>query len=163
MKRRLAVILLATLPHRALRAAQPAGLRTASPRSVLETARGQAAEKLESPGCRLVLADFRDSSGRTLAERLARTGLSAPDFLSRLEFRDGRNEDVCHRRHLDACTVVGGSTVWTCPGGSLSPGGDNLRSGANTLIHEMLHALGLGENPPLPLEITRRVRERCGL
>ncbi len=163
MKRRLAVILLAALPFPALQAAQPAGLRNAPPGSVLEKALEQAAGKLESPECRLVLADFRDSSGRTLAERLSRTGLSAPDFLSRLEFRDGRNEDVCHRRHVDAFTVVGGSTVWTCPGGSLSPGGENLRAGANTLIHEMLHALGLGENPPLPLEITRRVRERCGL
>ncbi|MFI5180833.1 MAG: hypothetical protein ACHQPI_05545 [Thermoanaerobaculia bacterium] len=163
MKRRLAVILLATLPFPALRAAQPIGLRTASPRSVLEKALVQAAEKLDSPACLVVLSDFRDSSGRSLAERLARTGLSAPDFLSRLEFRDGRNEDLCHRRHVDAFTVVGGSTVWTCPGGSLSLGGDNLRAGANTLIHEMLHALGLGENPPLPLEITRRVRDRCGL
>lgn len=163
MKRRLAVILLATLPFPALRAAQPAGLQASSLGSVLEKALVQAAEKLESPACRLVLDDFRDASGRTLAERLAQTGLSATDFLARLEFRDGRNEDLCHRRHVDAFTVVGGSTVWTCPGGSLSLGGENLRAGANTLIHEMLHALGLAENPPLSLEITHRVRDRCGL
>ena len=29
------------------------------------------------------------------------------------------------------------------------------------LIHEMLHTLGLGENPPSSNEITRRVLMRC--
>jgi hypothetical protein len=30
------------------------------------------------------------------------------------------------------------------------------------IIHESLHALGLGENPPSSQEITTRVAERCG-
>ena len=29
------------------------------------------------------------------------------------------------------------------------------------VIHEMLHTLGLGENPPTTFEITERIRERC--
>ena len=29
------------------------------------------------------------------------------------------------------------------------------------VIHEMLHTLGLGENPPSSLEINERVRARC--
>jgi hypothetical protein len=29
------------------------------------------------------------------------------------------------------------------------------------VIHEMLHTLGLGENPPTPFEITERIRARC--
>jgi len=33
--------------------------------------------------------------------------------------------------------------------------------GEVTLIHEMLHSLGLGENPPTSLKISRRVRMRC--
>ena len=130
---------------------------------VFDAALASASEKLASPGCRLVLSDFRDTSGVTLAEKLSEAGLSAPEFLARLEFRDGRNEGICHRRHVDAFTAVGGSTVWTCPGGSLSLGGENARGGANTLIHEMLHALGLPENPPTSQEINQRVRERCGL
>jgi hypothetical protein len=32
----------------------------------------------------------------------------------------------------------------------------------NALIHEMLHTLGLRENPPSSAEISRRVAERCG-
>jgi len=31
----------------------------------------------------------------------------------------------------------------------------------NWIIHEMLHTLGLGENPPSSREITQRVNERC--
>jgi len=30
-----------------------------------------------------------------------------------------------------------------------------------TIIHEMLHSLGLGENPPAPRYITDRVKQRC--
>jgi hypothetical protein len=30
------------------------------------------------------------------------------------------------------------------------------------LIHEMLHSLGLGENPPSSREITEHVVARCG-
>jgi hypothetical protein len=29
------------------------------------------------------------------------------------------------------------------------------------LIHEMLHTLGLGENPPTTFEVTDQVRRRC--
>jgi hypothetical protein len=130
---------------------------------VLDEALQRAAGKLATPACSLVLGDFRDASGRSLAENLAGTGLSAAEFLARLEFKDGRNASPCRRRHVDAFTSVRGSTVWACPGGSLWLGGENNRAGANTLIHEMLHALGLEENPPSSVEITRRVRERCGL
>ncbi|MGH9253012.1 MAG: hypothetical protein ACRD3C_00415 [Vicinamibacterales bacterium] len=36
-------------------------------------------------------------------------------------------------------------------------------SGARGLvIHEFLHALGLGENPPTSDEITERVTAKCG-
>jgi hypothetical protein len=31
------------------------------------------------------------------------------------------------------------------------------------LIHDMLHTLGLGENPPTSSEITQRVKRRCPL
>ncbi len=30
------------------------------------------------------------------------------------------------------------------------------------IIHESLHSLGLGENPPRSQDITSRVTERCG-
>src|SRR5262245_43756001 len=33
---------------------------------------------------------------------------------------------------------------------------------AAVVIHEELHSVGLGENPPTSGEITRRIEERCG-
>jgi hypothetical protein len=33
---------------------------------------------------------------------------------------------------------------------------------SNVVIHEMLHALCLGENPPTSEEISRQVARRCG-
>ncbi len=130
--------------------------------AALERARARAGEKLESPACRLVLTDFRDESGRTLDENLAETGLSAAAYLLGLELRSGRNEDTCHRGHIDAFTHVSASTVWVCAGGSLDMTSPRVALGPNTLIHEMLHTLGLGENPPSTFEITERVSARCG-
>ncbi len=149
----------ATLGFLLLSNARPADARDV----VLASAIAQAKEKLAAPACLLVLEDFRDTAGRPLSEKLAATGLGAPAFLESLEFRDGRSEAICRRGRVDAFTSVGGSTVWTCPGGSLTLGAAETRSGPNALIHEMLHALGLSENPPTSLEITHQVGARCGL
>ena len=65
-------------------------------------------------------------------------------------------------------TTPGVPRVFVCPAG----GGQvtsrlariEFQSGSlaeATVIHEMLHTLGLGENPPTAFEITRRVRNRC--
>jgi hypothetical protein len=37
----------------------------------------------------------------------------------------------------------------------------NPREVQATIIHEMLHSLGLGENPPAPRDITDRVQQLC--
>ena len=122
----------------------------------------RAVEKVESPACLAVLRDFRDAEGRALEVNLAATGLSAPAYLGALEFRSGRAEDTCQRSRIDAFTRVGASTIWICPGGSLAFGSPRSIEGPNTLIHEMLHTLGLAEYPPTPREITEQVRSRCG-
>jgi hypothetical protein len=127
-----------------------------------ENARRRAVEKLETQECRRVLDDFEGESTRSLAGSLAATRLTAAEFFARLEFRDGRWDDTCQRSRVEAFTRVSGSRVWVCPRWSLGPGGADAGTGANALIHEMLHALGLGEDPPTSLEINRRVRARCG-
>jgi hypothetical protein len=38
----------------------------------------------------------------------------------------------------------------------------NRAQAEHAVIHEMLHTLGLGQDPPTPSEITRRVRRLCG-
>jgi hypothetical protein len=165
MKSPLAVVLVVAFSHPALLAGLPAGPKTARPGVlgvVFQKALTRAAEKLGSAECRLVLADFRNAAGRTLAENLSEKGLSASDYLMRLEFRNGRDESTCRKPRVEAFTNVGGSTVWICPGRSLGFPGADVDTGSSALIHEMLHTLGLAENPPTSLEITERVVERCG-
>jgi hypothetical protein len=66
-------------------------------------------------------------------------------------------------------TRPGSGSVGVCPmvGGPFSSrlAEVQLRTPAfaeSIVIHEMLHTLGLGENPPTSLEITRQVQLRCG-
>jgi hypothetical protein len=143
-------------------ASRPASAVDVALGRVLENARARAEAKLASPVCRLVLGDFHDAAGRTLEAKLAETGLSPAEFLGRLELRSGRYEDPCHRGRVEAFTFVGVSTIWVCPSGSLSLGSGDVNAGSNVLIHEMLHALGLAENPPTAIEIGERVKARCG-
>jgi len=147
-----AVILLATFPARA-----EGGLGAA-----FDNAATLASRKLGDAGCLLVLSDFSDASGLPLAERLHDTGLTAREFFERLEFRNGVHESTCQRSRVDAFTNVNQRTVFVCRDGVFGFGRRDVSHGSNVLIHEMLHTLGLGENPPTSLEITSRVAERCG-
>ena len=118
-----------------------------------------AAHRLKDPGCQRVLEDFKDEEGRLLRERL---GASAPEaYLARIVFREGeipRGSGRCAAPGAAAFTA-GGAAVFVC-GTSFRRLSHGAR--ANALIHEMLHTLGLRENPPSSAEITRRVAERCG-
>jgi hypothetical protein len=63
--------------------------------------------------------------------------------------------------------AVPGSFAFTAGGAVVFICGRNFHSErpshrAVALIHEMLHTLGLRENPPSPAEITAQVELRCG-
>jgi len=115
--------------------------------------------RLQEPGCQRVLDDFADREGRPLRESL---GASTPEaYLARLVLREGevpRGSGRCASAGAAAFTA-GGAAVFVC-GTSFRTLSRGAR--ANALIHEMLHTLGLRENPPSSAEITRRVAERCG-
>jgi hypothetical protein len=118
-----------------------------------------AVRRLREPRCQEILDDFTDAAGRPVRESL---GASTPDaYLARLVIRDGefpRDPSICTSQTVAAFTA-NGAAVFVC--GTtfrrLPPG-----ERANALIHEMLHTLGLRENPPTAIEISRRVRARCG-
>jgi hypothetical protein len=147
-----ALILISTFPARA-----DSGL--AAP---FDWAAAAASRKLADPRCLMVLSDFSDASGRPLTERLGDTGLTARALFERLEFRSGAHEPTCRNSRVDAFTHVGQRTIFVCPDGCFSVGRRDVPRGSSVLIHEMLHTLGLGEDPPSSLEITSRVAERCG-
>jgi hypothetical protein len=128
--------------------------------ATLERAREGAARKLEAPECQRVLEDFRDEKGRPLAEGLARWDRSPADYLRMIPFLDGSSHPLCRGGRAELFTVMGTPRVFVCRSFAERQVRDPWTA-ENMVIHEMLHTLGLGENPPSSTEITRRVNRRC--
>lgn len=116
---------------------------------------------LADPACQEVLTDFRDASARTLKEVLEGTDVSARGYLRWIVFSDGRGLKACSRATL-AVTEPGSRVVFICPTAFVEAVSGHPEEAEAALIHEMLHSLGLGENPPRSRDITARVRARCG-
>lgn len=136
--------------------------------AVVERVRARAAEKLRDPVCRKLLTDFQDRQGRTLEENLQPWGVGASEYLLRLPFVDGSGVRICQRDSVKLAATPGVPRILVCParvGNVFSRLGRVEAQSASLadamVIHEMLHTLGLGENPPSTFEITDRVRHRC--
>jgi len=120
-----------------------------------------AARQLAEPACAAVLGDFVDASGRPLRERLDTLAVEPSDWTRQVLFYDGADETRCRRdARLLAFTAPGSHVVRVCRGLVDLARVDPARAEA-VVIHEVLHTLGLGEDPPPSLEITARVRSRC--
>jgi hypothetical protein len=119
-----------------------------------------AARKLADPSCQALLDEFTDEAGHSLRASLDGLGLSAPDFLQRVFFYDGPSR-LCGTSGL-AVTTPGSRAVFVCGARFVREISRNDRHAEGTIIHEMLHSLGLGENPPSSDHINTRVRARCG-
>jgi len=118
-----------------------------------------AARRLSDPRCQQVLSDFTDPTGLTLFEGLALRRLSPLDHVRDVWFLKGDTQPLCNKRTTSAFTVAGGRLVFMCPRlfrRQVSKYDELL------LIHEILHTLGLGENPPSSDAITKQVAVRCG-
>ena len=131
-------------------------------RAAVERAISGAETRLGRSRCREIFADFTDESGHALSTNLEATGRSAGDYLvERVWFVDGSGTIQCTRdAETIAFTAPGYKVVHVCVA-------HLARLAQQTtvevlVIHEVLHTLGLGENPPSSVEITRRVTARCG-
>jgi hypothetical protein len=124
----------------------------------LRSAREGARERLGQPECQAVLTDFRDVTGRRLDDVLRASGRTAQEQLDLLTFRSGSGSDVCERRVALAFTRIRSSEVSICPPQFRAQGSQQQEA---ALIHEMLHSLGLGENPPESSAISAQVMKRC--
>jgi hypothetical protein len=122
----------------------------------------EARRRLSDSRCADVLKDFEDLEGRRLDGKVAALGLTAASYLSLVLFYDGRATAPCGFRSTLAWTNTGSRAVHVCWSQFLVQQRWNVGYTANTLIHETLHTLGLGETPPDPHEITWKVAERCG-
>ena len=162
------LVLLTLLPASILEAGGPARLELASKerssaleRSVSDAVR-KARAKLADSACREVFSDFRDGSGRTIQENLDALGQSAPEYLGSILFYNGAGYSRCDARNTLASTSPSSHVVYICAPQFLEKQRREPGQAAALIIHEELHSLGLGENPPDSKEITARVIARCG-
>jgi hypothetical protein len=136
--------------------------RTGSDTVAVLMALNGAQRKLRDHECRKLLTDFRDGEGRSLEENLAPFEAEPADYLAMLVIRDGTGRGgatFCRNPAVAAVTVPKSRLVQVC-GASFRLQPSGIRE--NTLIHEMLHTLGLEENPPSSAEINAQVHRRCG-
>ena len=130
-------------------------------RFAIERAIAGAAQRLENVECQRVLTDFTDALGRTLAENLADLGKTPAEFMHDLYWVDERDTPCCLRRCALAFTAPGQRVIRVCGRRFAQVSLERPLYGDAVFIHEMLHALGLTENPPSSSVITRRVIARC--
>ena len=133
------------------------GLTALAVRSAIQGA----ARRLGSPSCGKLLTEFTDREGRTLQSNLVARGLTAEAHLRGLMFYDGVRLSRCERVGIFAVTAPGSSVVFVCSQAFLTAHRRNAYLAESYIIHEMLHTLGLGENPPRSDEITDRVNAAC--
>jgi hypothetical protein len=121
-----------------------------------------AAKKLETSACQAVLSDFKDSAGRTLGENLQTKGQTGAGYLRWLIFLNGSEDQFCLNSHIVAGTNPNDRFVRLCGPIFKSIAKSDSGYAAALVIHELLHSLGLPENPPSSEAITRKVVDRCG-
>ena len=128
---------------------------------VLRDALEDAWREFVKPGCHALLTEFSDEDGHSLAVSLSKGAEDLRSHLARLVFVEGDDTRPCARGAL-AVTEPGSRVVRVCSRRLVWTWQQNPRHVVAALIHEALHTLGLGENPPSSREITSRVLKRCG-
>ena len=111
--------------------------------------------------CRRTLTDFDDGNGRSLADRLSSVAVDVQVYLTMVTFIDDSRHKRCASGVL-LLTVPGSRVVRICAEELKRIYRQQPDYVVATVIHEILHTLGLGEDPPSSREITARVRIRCG-
>ena len=111
--------------------------------------------------CRKTLTDFDDGNGRSLADRLSSVAVDVHVYLTMVTFIDDSRHKRCASGVL-VFTAPGSRVVRVCADELKRINAQQPDYVVATIIHEILHTLGLGENPPSSREITARVLGRCG-
>jgi len=117
--------------------------------------------RLADPSCQAVFSDFTEASGRKLRDVLDERGETGQSHLQRLFFYDGDSARGCRVPGVLAFTQPGSHVVYVCNRWFREAFATNPSKVEAVVIHESLHSLGLGENPPRSQDITARVMERC--
>ena len=137
-----------------------ARLTLAAHRYALARALRGASDQLADERCQGLLDEFADASGHPLRSVLAAHGLAVAEYMTQVFFYDAP-EAAC-RATILAITKPGTRAIFVCGARFQREMSRDSRNAEAIVIHELLHSLGLGENPPSSDYITRRVRARCG-
>jgi hypothetical protein len=131
-------------------------------RRQLQRAIAGAAKRLSRCPCQTIFRDFRDDSGRPLDSKLDALHQSGAEYLYSLRFVDSRDSSACRAdRRIAAFTERGSHVIHICGARFESELMHDPVTSEVVIIHELLHALGLGENPPTESEITHQIFARC--
>ena len=112
--------------------------------------------------CQQVFEDFGDRAGDALTMNLEAIAQSPADVLAGLYFVEGDDTTQCRTNQAVVAFAKPGSRVIHVCGHRFLQFAVKTNGGEILLIHELLHALGLGENPPTSSRITNAVMKRCG-
>jgi len=115
---------------------------------------------LATPGCQSLLTYCTDREGRQLSERLDSLGVDVQTYLTMVVFMDDTRHPSC-RSGSFGLTAPGSRVVRLCSDELKRTWRQDPAWAVASFIHEMLHTLGLGENPPSSETITRRVLSSC--
>lgn len=127
---------------------------------LVREARDGAMRRLRLPECQRLLADFRDLEGRSLAEGLEPYAMPLDEYLAQIPLLDGSGQPLCDTGQAQLVTTPNAKRIFVCHS-FVEAARTRPRDAEVALIHDLLHTLGLGENPPTSGEITQRVRARC--
>jgi hypothetical protein len=130
-------------------------------RLAMERAVAGAVSRLSTPRCQLLFDDFSDASGQALSTILLARNQGVAAWLAQLRFIDDSGALQCRQRRTLAFGEPGGHVIHVCGSRFRARFFKNQVSAEVIVIHELLHTLGLGENPPDSETITARVAERC--
>lgn len=128
---------------------------------VQRSVRGAIARLDESERCRALLTDFTTLSGESLAAVLGARGETPGQHLAGLLFLDGSPHPKCRTGAVAAYTAPRWRVVYVCGESFRRRLGHSPRAAEAVVIHETLHTLGLGENPPSARAIQDQVEARC--
>jgi hypothetical protein len=118
--------------------------------------------RLEDARCSALLTEFGDADGRPLTATLESTGQTAADYLAGVYFVAGDERRCRADEATTAFTAPGSRVVHICVDRFAERFALKTRDGELLILHELLHTLGLTENPPSSAAISNVVRERCG-
>ena len=116
---------------------------------------------LARPKCQTLFLEFKDERNLPLRAKLRELDTDPEGYLRMVSFLDGAQSATCRRHGVLAFTTQGSRVVYLCGRDFGRAWRRDVAVVQATVIHELLHSLGLGENPPSPRAITYRIQQLC--